>query len=111
MIELASRIRTRTSEKLSTKTNISPVKLHRNIMNMFIDRTSIETSFRRFMGKNKDTLRYDYCKCLNDKETIQFQQSYKQDGDVFDEKRQIWVSGYVDLVEDDLFIPRDDADD
>ena len=45
------------------------------------------------------------------KKTVKFQQSFKQDSDVFDEKRQIWFSCTVDLVEDDLFIPKDDVND
>lgn len=109
MIDLTTRIRTRASERLSTRTSISPVKLHRNIMKLFIDRTSIETSFRRLMGKNKDTPRYKHCLCLNDEKTIEFNQRLRQDNDVFDEKRQIWISDYVNVIEDDLFIPREDS--
>ena len=28
---------------------------------------------------------------------------------LFDEKRQIWIDRFVDTINDDMFIPRDDA--
>ena len=104
MISLASEIRINVSERLSRN-------VHDKLLELFVDRTSIDTSFRRLMGKNEDTPRYDHCLYLNDEKTIKFHQSFKQDSDIFDEKRQIWVSDSVDLVEDDLFIPRDDDND
>ena len=104
MISVASQIRIKVKERLANT-------LDTNLLDLFVDRRSIDTSFRRFMGKNEDTPRYRHCLCLNDEKTIKFHQSFKQDSDVFDEKRQIWVSAYVNLVEDDLFIPRDDVND
>lgn len=104
MISVASEIRLKVKDKLAN----TPTT---NLLNLFVDRTSIDTSFRRFMGVNNDNPRYDHCLCLNDEKTIKFNQNLKQDSDVFDEKRQIWVGGTVDLVEDDLFIPRDDDND
>ena len=101
---MISEIRLKVKDKLANTSNT-------NLLDLFVDRTSIDTSFRRFMGVNKDNPRYDNCLCLNDEKTIKFHQSLKQDNDVYDEKRQIWVGGTVDLVEDDLFIPRDDVND
>ena len=104
MISVASQIRIKVKDRLANT-------LDTNLLDLFIDRTSIDTSFGRFMGKNKDNQRYDHCLCLNNEKTIKFHQSFKQDNDVFDEKRQIWVSATVDLVKDNLFIPRDDEND
>ena len=104
MIFLASEIRINVNKRLSRN-------VYDKLLELFVDRTSIDTSFRRFMGKNENTPRYSHCLCLNNEKTIKFNQSFKQDSDIFDEKRQIWVSDSVDLVEDDLFIPRDDVND
>lgn len=107
MISLASEIRTRVGEKLSR--NVSLVKMHNSLSELFVDRTSIDTSLGRFFKFDKDAPRYYHCLCLNDERTIKFHQSTKQDSYVFDEQRQIWIDEYIDPIKEDYFIPRDDA--
>ncbi len=108
MLDLAYRIRTKSCERLLTRTSISPDTLNTNLLGLFIDRKSIDTSFRRFFGRNKDRPLYRHCQSLNDARTIDFHQRVKQESDVFDEKRQIWIPNYVDLETDDLFIPKEE---
>ena len=62
MISVASEIRLKVKDRLNNSDTINT-----NLIDLFIDRTSIDTSFRRFMGKNEDNPRYDHCLCLNDK--------------------------------------------
>lgn len=109
MIALASEIRTRTGERLSRK--ISLVKMHYSLIDLFVDRTEVDTSFRRFMNEDnfKRTMQFSNCQYLNDERTINFHQGLKQDDDVFLESKQIWIPSSVDPIKDDLFIPRDDA--
>ena len=109
MIALASEIRKSVGDKLSR--NISLLKMHNSLSELFVDRTSIDTSLARFF--NDDTLeqsmKFHHCQCLNDERTIKFHQSLKQDDDVFLESKQIWIPKTIDPIKDDLFIPRDDA--
>lgn len=109
MISLASEIRTSVGDKLSR--NVSLVKMHNSLSELFVDRTSIDTSLRRLFDedKMKKSMQYSHCKSLNDERTIKFNQTCKQESDVFDEDRQIWIDEFVDPINDDLFIPRDDA--
>lgn len=109
MIDLASKIRTKTGERLLNKTILSSDKLHKNILELFVDRTSIDTTLRRFIKLDDNILKYSHCLCLNDEKTIQFQQSFKHDHFIFDEDRQIWRDAYIDPTTEDCFIPRDDA--
>ena len=97
MISLASEIRINVSERLSRN-------VHDKLLELFVDRTSIDTSFRRFM--NKDKLPYYNCKSLNDEKTIEFHQKTRQMHDVFDDERQIWISSDINPSEHDYFIPR-----
>lgn len=97
MISLASEIRINVSERLSRN-------VHDKLLELFVDRTSIDTSFIRFM--NKDKLPYYNCKSLNDEKTIEFNQKTRQIQDVFDNERQIWISGDINPSEHDYFIPR-----
>ena len=110
-IGLSSSIRTNCSEVLSRK--ISLVKMHHGLMDLFVDRTKIDTSLRRFMNDESlnKSMQYSRCKSLNDERTIKFNQSCKQESDVFDETRQIWIDEFIDPINDDMFIPRDDAND
>jgi len=109
MIALASEIRTSVGDKLSR--NVSLVKMHNSLSELFIDRTAIDTSLRRFFSEDgmKKSMQQSNCKSLNDERTIKFHQSIKQQDDVFDEKRQIWIDKFIDPIKDDLFIPRSDA--
>lgn len=109
VIGLAESIRTSTSDKLHN--NISLSRMHNSLVDLFLDRTAINKSVNLFDNSDgvKKTLRYIHCKDLNDERTIKFHQSWKQKDDVFDEKRQIWISRFIDTINDDLFIPRDDA--
>lgn len=109
MIDLASRIRTRTSERLLNKTSLSPIKLHKNIIGLFVDRTSIDTTLRRFMKVDDDILKYPHCLCLNDEKTIKFHQGFKHDHYIYDEERGIWRDADINPITDDCFIPRDDS--
>lgn len=108
-LPISSSIRTNSSDKLSRK--ISFVKMHNSLIDLFIDRTAIDTSLNLFGDKEAilETMRYNNCKHLNDDRTIEFNQSWKQEDDVFDEDRQIWIDRYIDVERDDMFVPRDDA--
>ena len=55
---------------------------------------------------NKDRTPYYNCKSLNDEKTIEFNQKTRQIQDVFDNERQIWISGDINPSEHDYFIPR-----
>ena len=85
--------------------------MHNSLIDLFVDRTKVETTFRRFMNNDsiKKSMQFHKCQSLNDERTIKFHQSAKQDSYVFDESRQIWIDDNVDPINDDLFIPRDDA--
>lgn len=109
MIALASEIRTNVGDKLSR--NVSLVNMHNSLSELFVDRTSIDTSLRRYFddGAMKKSMQFSHCQSLNDERTIKFHQSCKQEDDVFDETRQIWIDKFIDPIKDDLFIPRDDA--
>ena len=107
-VELSSSIRTNTGAKLLK--NISLDKMHNSLIGLFIDKTKNETPNNLFdNGEVKKILSYSHCKHLNDKRTIEFKNSLRQDDDVFDETRQIWISRHIDPEKHDLFIPRDDA--
>lgn len=91
-IDLSSSIRTNCSEVLSRKTSL--VKMHYSLIDLFVDRTEIDTTLRRFFNDEsmKKSMQYSRCKRLNDDND-----SYSCD--IHD----------VDSIKDDLFIPRDDA--
>lgn len=102
---LATAIRTNCAERLLR--TISIQRMHYSLMDLFVDRTAIETSlFERNKESILKNLSYSHCLSLNDERTIKFNQSWKQQDDVFDEKRQIWISNTVNPIEDDLFIQR-----
>ena len=107
-VDLSSSIRTNTGAKLLKE--ISLDKMHNSLMGLFVDKTKNETRINLFdKDEVKKTLAYNHCKSLNDKRTIEFHQSFKQEYYVFNEKRKIWISRYIDSEKDDLFIPRDDV--
>ena len=108
-VDVASEIRTNIGENLVRK--ISLAKMHYHLMDLFQDRTKVDTHVNLLEDDDgiKKTLRYMHCQSLNDERTIEFHQSFKQESDVFDEKRQIWIDKYIDPINDDMFIPRDDA--
>lgn len=89
-IGLSSSIRTNCSEVLSRK--ISLVKMHHSLIDLFVDRTKIDTSLRRFMDDESlnKSMQYSRCHSLND-------DSYS------------WDFDGIDPIKDNLFIPRDDA--
>ena len=107
-VSLSENIRTNCADKLLR--NVSLEKMHNSLIDLFVDRTSADTTLRNLMNDEsmKKLLRYGNCLCLNDERTIKFHESTKLNCDVFDESRQIWIPDYVKL-DDDLFIPRDDA--
>lgn len=110
-LELASNIRTNTAERLLR--TISLKSMHDCLNGLFVDKNASDTPVNLFDDEDgvKKTLRYIHCKHLNDKRTIAFNQRWKQANDVFDEKRQIWIDGFIDTEKDDLFIPRVDSHD
>ena len=107
---LSESIRTNSSDKLTR--NFSLNKIYNSLIDLFIDRTAINTSYNLF-ETNKDeiekSMRYNHCNRINDARRIEFGNNFKQESDVFDEKRQIWIDKHIDVERDDLFIPRDDA--
>ncbi len=104
---LSESIRTTSSDKLLR--TISLNKMHNSLIDLFSDRTAIDND----NGTNDEdvfkVLRYSDCLSLNDESTIKFHQSQHQQSDVFDEQRQIWIDEHINPIEDDLFIPRSDA--
>lgn len=109
VVDLSENIRTNTGARLLRK--ISMVRMHNSLIELFVDRTAIDTSLSGHFNKDKirKNLKYGYCLSLNDKKTIKFHNSCKQDFYVFDESRQIWYDSKIDPITDDLFISRDDA--
>ena len=109
VFDVASEIRTNTGAKILRK--ISLEKMHYHLMDLFQDRTKIDEQVNLLDNEDgiRQTLRYIHCKNLNDERTIKFHQGWKQESDVFDEKRQIWIDSFIDPINDDLFIPRSDA--
>ena len=111
VVNLAENIRTNTSDNLLR--NISLARMKRKLVNLFVDWNAkdVDDSDNIFGADDGiiKTMKYNNCLSLNDENTIEFHQSFKQDNDVFDEKRQIWIDRFVDTINDDMFIPRDDA--
>ena len=108
-IGLAESIRTISSDKLQRTISISRMK--RKLIELFVDRTKTESPLFSNDDKEeiKQVLKFNNCLSLNDERTIAFNQGWKQEDDVFDESRQIWISGHINPIEDDVFIPRDDV--
>lgn len=108
-LSLSSSIRTIASAKLLRTISLS--RMHNSLLDLFVDKNAIDESVNLFADEDgvMQTLRYMHCLSLNDEKTIAFNQSWKQQDYVFDEKRQIWIDSYIDTINDDLFIPRDDA--
>lgn len=106
---LSSSIRTIASDKLQR--TISLKRMQRKLNELFDGGTEKNNPISLFDDDNavKLSLRYMGCQALNDERTIAFNQRWKQKDDVFDEKRQIWIDKYIDPINDDMFIPRDDA--
>ena len=102
-LSLSSSIRTISSDKLLRTISIPRM--------LFVDRTKKENPL--FSDDDKEqldkVLKFNHCLSLNDERTIAFNQGWKQEDDVFDESRQIWISGHINPIEDDVFIPRDDV--
>lgn len=106
---LSSSIRTIASDKLLR--TISIPRMQRKLNELFEDETEKENKASLFGDDDavNQSLKFMHCNSLNDERTIKFHQGWKQESDVFDEKRQIWISEHIDPIEDDLFIPRDDS--
>lgn len=105
---IASVIRTNCAEKL-TRT-ISLKRMNNSLMELFMDKTKQNTVNKLNSDGIRKVLKYKHCKRLNDTRRIEFGNSCKQDGDVFDETRQIWISPNIDIEKDDLFIPNGDVE-
>lgn len=106
---LSKSIRTIASDKLLR--TLSLTKMQRSLNELFVDwntKDNPRTLFEDNDGVMK-VMQYNHCQTLNDERTIAFHQSWKQADDVFDEKRQIWISAHIDAEKDDMFIPRSDA--
>lgn len=111
MLLINSKIRTKCADELQR--TISLKSMQNCLMDLFCDRTKIETSLRRFFDEDniKNTPRWYNCLSMNDERTIKFHQGFKQQNYVFNEDKQIWIDPFVDPIEHDYFIPRDDAND
>lgn len=109
LILASSSIRTISSDKLQRTFSIPGMQ--RNLIGLFDDGTEKDNVnlFESEKEHFKKSLRFMNCQSLNDERTIEFHQRWKQESDVFDESRQIWIDKYIDPIKDDMFIPRDDA--
>ncbi|MBR2651744.1 hypothetical protein IKD48_03055 [bacterium] len=108
-LSLSSSIRTNSSDKLLR--TISLPGMYTELIDLFVDRTAKDTSINGFANDEKinEFLKYSHCLSLNDERTIKFNQGWKQEDDVFDEKLQIWISKFIDTEKDNMFVPRVDA--
>ncbi|MBR2651236.1 hypothetical protein IKD48_00110 [bacterium] len=80
-IDLSSQIRKNSGETLLR--DISIARMHGKLIDLFFDRTSIDTSLARFFNEDnlKETLAYNDCLRLNDKETRDFHKTFEQASD------------------------------
>ena len=80
-LSLSSSIRTNSSENLLRVISIS--RMYSNLIDLFFDRTSIDTSLARFFSEDKvkEVLAYTDCLNLNDEDTIRFNNSQIQASD------------------------------
>ena len=79
---------------------------------LFVDWNRTDSDSNSVFGDADGVLeysRYYNCQSLNDERTIKFNQGWKQEDDVFDEKLQIWISKFIDTEKDNMFVPRVDA--
>lgn len=108
-IDLSENIRTIASDKLQR--NVSLKRMQRKLNELFVDWKTKENPTNLFEKDDgiRKVMKYNRCESLNDARTIKFHQSWKQDSYVFDETRQIWIDEHIDPINDDMFIPRDDA--
>lgn len=106
---VSSTIRTNCAERLLRK--ISLKTMQRKLNELFVDWQEQENKTNLLEDNDglRKVMKYNRCESLNDERTIEFHQSWKQDSYVFDETRQIWIDENVDPINDDMFIPRDDA--
>lgn len=89
---LSESIRTIASDKLTR--DISIARMYGNLIDLFFDRTSIDTSLARFFSEDnlKETLAYSDCLSLNDEDTIRFNNSQKQASDKpVDESHNLFI--------------------
>lgn len=80
-IDLSSQIRKNSGETLLR--DISIARMHGILIDLFFDRTTIDTSLARFFNEDnlKENLAYHDCLRLNDEETIDFYNSNMQSSD------------------------------
>lgn len=80
-VDLSSQIRKNTGETLLR--DISITRMYGNLIDLFFDRTSIDTSLARFFNEDnlKKNLAYHDCLKLNDEDTMQFYKSIEQASD------------------------------
>ena len=109
---LSESIRTIASDKLFG--NISLARMQGKLIGLFVDWNANDVNdsdsvFGDYTDGMKRIMQFSKCESLNDERTIEFHQGWKQESDVFDESRQIWIPYGVDPINDDMFIPRDDA--
>lgn len=92
IISLSSSIRTIASDKLLK--DISIARMYGNLIGLFFDRTSIDTSLARFFSEDnlKETLAYNDCLRLNDEDSIRFNNSQQQANDKpIDESHNLFI--------------------
>ena len=109
-LDISIGIRTISAGKLQRDVSLS--RMHHSLIDLFVDRTAINSEIN-LIGNDRmlENLRFMHCQSLNDERTIAFHQGWKQADDVFDEQRQIWIPNSVDVEKDNMFVPRDDAND
>lgn len=92
IINLSSQIRTNSGETLLR--DISIARMHGILIDLFFDRTSIDTSLARFFNKDnlKENLAYNDCLRLNDEQTRDFYKSFEQPSDKpIDESHNLFI--------------------
>lgn len=107
-LPLSSSIRTVCAERL-TRT-ISIPRMHNSLIDLFVDRTAIDTSLLGRMKSNYDKWQvYNDCLHLNDKNTIDFNNRLPQSNDIIDENTGNYIPSNIDL-NNNVFIPFENGD-
>ena len=89
---LATAIRTNCAERLLR--TISIQRMHYSLMDLFVDRTAIDTSLRRYFSEDaiEQILVYNDCLKLNDENTIDFNNSFSDSGmNPIDENHNMFI--------------------
>ncbi len=105
---LSESIRTIASDKLLRTFSLQ--RMYNNLIDLFVDRTSIDTSLLGRIDFDVDKWnKYNDCLHMNDKETIAFNNRLPQSDDVFDEVSGNYYPSNLDF-NNNMFIPFDSGD-